>query len=160
MENSNLCKFSTNYSIIYLCCYCLKSWIEIGEVYLRSSSNPLISTVFIHTTRQGTSSLWTRFHFSLQPMHLSDQRCSVVVCSYLYGSHTQGPQINHSPTVQGFMQLQREDGTSSFPPWICSGVQRPVGWQDAQETGHFRETGPLQGRCNKWMLIREIFSCG
>lgn len=72
------------------------------------------------------SLLWSRFYFSLQPMHLCNLCWSVVISYYLYGSHTQGPQINHSPIVQGWMQIQREDGTSSFSPWICSAVQRPV----------------------------------
>lgn len=114
---------------------------------------PYHSSIFMHTTRHEMSLLWTTFYFSLQPMHLSSLWWSVVISYYLYGRHTQGPPISHSPIVRGFMRAQREDGMSPFPPRIHNAVQRPV--CKGCEMVHLREIWSFWGRCNKWMLISE-----
>lgn len=69
---------------------------------------PKILISHVHARKQMCNGrAMDQLYFSLQQTNLSNLWWSVVISYYLYGSHTQRPQINHSPIVRGSMQIQR-----------------------------------------------------
>lgn len=88
-------------------------------------------------------------------------QCSVVLCCFqlllvwhLYPGAPNKPQ----PHCAGLLAGTERGWNEFIPSMDLQSCPKACWWQDAQETVHFREICSFKGRCNKWMLIREIFS--
>lgn len=159
VEISNLCNFFKNLHNLFILTLSEKSdwdWWDVPKIFIHPSH---FSCIYTYNQTWNILIIMDQVSFSLTP---SASQGSVVLCCYLlllvWQSYPGAPN-KPQPPVQGSMQLQREDGRRSFPPWVCRAAQRPAGWQDTRKSLiHFREIWCFERKCNKWVLIREIFN--